>query len=265
MQENDTNEHTQEQDLLLHRKKMEYARKQRKKKQRFQLALLIAGLLIIVIIIIIVFLKEDDKKTGSKKKTEVTEYKYIDVRPELDVQLLDVNKYSRPGIAMEEVNAIVIHYTANPGTTAQQNRNYFQNLSTSKTTYASSHFIIGLEGEIIQCIPCNEIAYASNDRNYDTIAIECCIKDETGEFNSQTYSSLVWLTAWLMGRYSLSSEDVIRHYDITGKNCPKYFVENETKWDEFKQDLLKFIDENGIDKPKETDDIIKEQPFENNL
>ena len=93
-------------------------------------------------------------------------------------------------------------------------------------THASSHFVIGLEGEIVQCIPCDEIAYASNDRNSDTIAIECCIPDDTGKFNDQTYQSLVQLVTWLMGRYDLGVEDVIRHYDVTGKNCPKYFVEH---------------------------------------
>ena len=88
-------------------------------------------------------------------------------------------------------------------------------------TKASSHFVIGLDGEIVQCIPCNEIAYASNNRNSDTIAIECCIPDDTGKFNDSTYQSLIELTTWLIGRYDLGIEDVIRHYDVTGKNCPK--------------------------------------------
>ena len=45
--------------------------------------------------------------------------------PEYDVELLTVNEYSRPGIALDHVNGIVIHYTANPGSTAMQNRDYF--------------------------------------------------------------------------------------------------------------------------------------------
>ena len=47
----------------------------------------------------------------------------------VDVQLLDVNPYSRPGTPLEKINGIVVHYTANPGTTAQQNRNYFNSLA----------------------------------------------------------------------------------------------------------------------------------------
>ncbi len=169
----------------------------------------------------------------------------IEEWPDLDVQLLDINPYSRPGTAIDEVAGIVIHYTANPGTTAQQNRDYFNNLATTGETSASSHFVIGLEGEIIQCIPCNEIAYASNDRNHDTLAIECCIEDDTGAFNSATYASLVDLTAWLVCRYDLSISDVIRHYDVTGKNCPKYYVEHEDAWEQFKADVVSYILENG--------------------
>ena len=88
--------------------------------------------------------------------------------PELDVELLDVNEYSRPGTTLKQVNGIVIHYTANPGSSAMANRDYFEGLKDAHTTKASSHFIVGLEGEVVQCIPTTEIAYASNDRNGDT-------------------------------------------------------------------------------------------------
>ncbi len=224
---------------------------QRRKKRKIQIISRV-GIGVVVLLTIIGVIVAVNKKNSSKETSvaleEVLNYKYIDQRPELDVQLLDVNDYSRPGIALEVVNGIVIHYTANPGTTAQQNRNYFNGLAESKKTYASSHFIIGLSGEIIQCVPCNEIAYASNERNSDTISIECCIEDESGKFNEETYNSLIELTTWLMGRYSLTEDDVIRHYDVTGKNCPKYFVEHESEWENFKEDLLKYIDKYGVGK-----------------
>ena len=76
-------------------------------------------------------------------------HKVVSEQPELDVELLSINKYSRPGTVLKEVNAIVIHYTANPGSTAMQNRNYFEGLKDSHETMVSSHFIVGLEGEIV--------------------------------------------------------------------------------------------------------------------
>ena len=172
--------------------------------------------------------------------------KIVELPPDYDVQLLTVNEYSRPGTTLEKVNGIVVHYTANPGTTAQQNRNYFEGLKDSHQTSASSHFIIGMEGEIVQCIPCNEIAYASNDRNADTISIECCIPDDTGKFTDETYNTLVHLVAWLCGRYQLTTDDVIRHYDVTGKMCPKYYVENEDAWTQFKADVVSYINDYGV-------------------
>lgn len=92
----------------------------------------------------------------------------------IDQQLLTVNPYSRPGKRLLEVNDIVVHYMGNPGTTAQQNRNYFENLSQQtgdNTVSVSSNFIVGLDGEILQCVPVDEVAYASNHRNSDTISI----------------------------------------------------------------------------------------------
>lgn len=176
--------------------------------------------------------KQQARTTGSEGKIP---------RPDLDVDLLTVNEYSRPAIALEEVKGIVIHYTANPGTSAKANRNYFEGLKDSHATKASSHFVIGLKGEIVQCIPSSEIAYASNERNADTISIECCIEDDTGRFNGATYDAAVHLTAWLVEHFGLKTDDVIRHYDVTGKACPKYFVDFPSAWDKFLADVQDYL------------------------
>lgn len=153
--------------------------------------------------------------------------------------LLTVNEWSRPGTELDAVNGVVIHYVGNPGTTAQANRNYFESLSSGQEgVYASSHFIVGLEGEVLQCIPLAEKAYASNGRNGDTIAIEVCHPDETGEFSAASYDRCVELTAWLCRTFRLEPEsDVIRHYDVTGKVCPKYYVDHPEAWDAFRADV----------------------------
>lgn len=165
----------------------------------------------------------------------------------VDVQemYLTENEYSRPGISLKAVNGVVIHYTANPGSTAENNRNYFEGLKDSQVTYASSHYIVGLDGEIVQCIPLDEIAYASNERNDDTISIEVCHEDESGKFSEETYQSLVKLVAWICGEYNLKENDIIRHYDITGKICPKYYVEHEDAWKDFKTQVFDYIEEFG--------------------
>lgn len=159
----------------------------------------------------------------------------------VEQDLLPVNEWSRPGLPLEEINGVVIHYVGNPGTSAQANRNYFASLSSGEEgTYASSHFIVGLEGEVIQCVPLTEIAYASNERNGDTVGIEVCHPDDTGAFSDLTYARVVELTAWLCGTFRLDPEkDVIRHYDVSGKRCPLYFVDHPEAWDQFRADVAR--------------------------
>lgn len=152
---------------------------------------------------------------------------------------LPVNEWSRPGSPLEEIRGVVIHYVGNPGTTAEANRNYFASLSSgTEGIYASSHFVVGLEGEVVQCVPLTEIAYASNSRNDDTVSVEVCHPDETGEFSPASYRRCVELTAWLCREFRLDpEEDVIRHYDVTGKLCPLYYVKNPASWDRFLADV----------------------------
>ncbi len=186
---------------------------------------------VLIMVVILMLISLGSFYIASTHQNDVEAYQ-VEGLP-IQHQFLTINPYSRSGKSLHRVNGIVIHYTANPGSTAKNNRNYFENLRYTKTTSVSSHFIIGLDGEIIQCIPLNEIAYASNNRNRDTISIECCHLDESGKFNEETYNSLVKLVRALMKTYHLQSQDVIRHYDVTGKICPKYFVEHEDQWKEF--------------------------------
>ena len=148
----------------------------------------------------------------------------------VDVQLIQVDGHSRRGISLEAVNGIVIHYVGNPGTSAKANRGWFDNPEST----VSSHFVVGLEGEVIQCVPLHERSSASNHRNKDTISIEVCHPDDSGVFNDATYDSLVELTAWLVEVCDLEVADVIRHYDVTGKECPRWFVQDEDAWLTFK-------------------------------
>ena len=166
-------------------------------------------------------------------REKVFELAATEVPDWVDRQMIKVDGDSRRGVYLESVQNIVIHYVGNPGTTAQQNRDYY----ASRSSEVSSHFVIGLKGEIIQCIPLHEKSSASNHRNKDTISIEVCHPDESGKFTQASYESLVKLTAWLCEICDLDSDDIIRHYDITGKQCPLYFVSHENVWERFKKDV----------------------------
>lgn len=163
-------------------------------------------------------------------------------RPEIRQDYLTPNRYSRSRIPLMKVRGLVVHYVANPGSSAKENRDYFESLADTHKTKASSHFVIGLSGEILQCVPLNEIAYASNRRNGDTISIECCHPGKDGKFSDETRESLVRLASWLCKTYGLSSADVIRHYDVTGKMCPVYYVKHEDAWKDIRTKIGERLD-----------------------
>lgn len=165
--------------------------------------------------------------------------------------LLTPNPYSRPGIPLKKVTAIAVHYVGNPGSTAIANRNYFETLKESKI-YASSHYIIGLNGEIIRCVPENEIAYATYDANNYSISIENCHPKEDGKFNDLTRASLVALCADICIRYKLNPMTaIIRHYDVPKSNgykkpCPLYWVNNEADFIAFKKEVAAVLAKMGV-------------------
>lgn len=223
----------------------------KKKRRKKWLVLLLSILVLLVLTVIIMWRK--DPESGSlvdyvenyinpqEQETYPSRFDSY-AKEKIQEDLIPVNEYSRPGIELKEVNAIVIHYVGNAGTSAAQNKSYFSNLATTHITKASSHYIVGLEGEIIQCVPLDEISYASNDRNSDTIAIECCHPEADGKFAKATYDSVIKLTAYLCERYGLNPEtDVIRHYDVTGKKCPLYYVDHEDAWMQFKVDVANLL------------------------
>ena len=203
-----------------------------KRKRRKSKSILWKHILILVIFSVVIVagiwairLIGAKQKVQRLAKTEIPEW--------IDSQIIDKDGVSRDGRRLKGIKDIVIHYVGNPGSTAQQNHDFY----TSASSNVSSHFIVGLKGEIIQCIPLEERSAASNWRNGDTISIEVCHPDSTGKFNDRTYNSLVKLTVWLEEICDLNEEHIIRHYDITGKECPRYFVKHEDKWEQFKKDV----------------------------
>ena len=162
---------------------------------------------------------------------------------------LTPNKYSRPQIPLKEVKKIAVHYVGNPNTSALSNRNYFENCKEGGR-YVSSHYIVGLKGEVIQCIPLNEWSYCTNQANGYSISIETCHPKSDGIFNDSTYVSLCELCAMLLKKYNLTVNDLIRHYDVTRKTCPLHWTPTKyqseavatARWNRFKQDVQTVMD-----------------------
>lgn len=183
--------------------------------------------------------------------------------------LLTPNKYSRPQIPLEKVEKIAIHYIGNPNTSALANRNYFENQKNGGR-YVSSHYIVGLKGEIIQCIPLDEWSYCTNQANGYSISIETCHPKSDGVFNDTTYVSLCELCAMLLKKFNLTTDDLIRHYDVTEKSCPLHWSPTKyqskavttARWNRFKKDVQTAM--NGGKVTRNNTVAITEESIKNN-
>lgn len=151
---------------------------------------------------------------------------------------LTINPYSRPGKKLDSHKYILIHYVGNAGSSAMANRNYFESLK-NRHIYASSQWIVGLEGEQVHCIPDDEVAYHAGNYtiNCNSIGIEVCHSDWSGKFTDVTINSLKELVQELISKYGIEEKNILRHYDITGKKCPLGYIDN-TAWEELKAKLL---------------------------
>lgn len=156
--------------------------------------------------------------------------------------LLTPNQYSRPQLVIHKVQAIVLHWVGNPGTTAEANRRYFESLKTVAIGKASAHYIID-DKEIVRCIPDSEVAYHcgvpnpadyttyAKDRwggehpNWYTIGVEHCHPDWTGKWTKEVLHLSHALVAGLCIEHQLDPiTDIVTHNDITGKDCPLWMV-----------------------------------------
>jgi len=177
----------------------------------------------------------------------------------MDIQrkLLTVNQFSRSGRKLSGVKGIVLHWVANPKSSAMGNRLYFENLRTQspdnpQVVYASAHFVVGISGDIVQCLPTDEMAYHVGAKSYKpeaitafghipnncTIDIELCHPEWNGKFTTQTLAAATELCATLCVQFDLDPiSGIWTHHGITGKCCPKWFVDNPCDFEFFRNDV----------------------------
>ena len=141
----------------------------------------------------------------------------------------------------QPIKYIVVHYTANNGDTARNNGNYFSQSNRN----ASAHYFVD-ENEIIQSVKDTDTAWHCGAKSYkhelcrndNSIGIEMCSeKDDKGQYyiNQATQNRTIRLIKVLMKQYNIPVENVLRHYDVTGKLCPEPFVRNQVQWLDFKK------------------------------
>jgi len=164
---------------------------------------------------------------------------------------LTVNKYSRPGNSLKDVRGIAIHWVGNPMTSAKMNRDYFEQKKGGGTSFGSTQWIVDLDGDIILMMPQNEMAYHVGAKQYmdgiqdkvgkypnaHMIGIECTHVDWSGRMTGKTEFALQELVIYLLVKHNLTAKDLYLHYDVTGKRCHRYYVDNPGKYADFRNNV----------------------------
>lgn len=151
-----------------------------------------------------------------------------------------------------DIRYLVIHFTANDGDSAKNNADYF----AREAPGASAHFFVD-EREIWQSVQEKDIAWHCGTRgmyfhpycrNANSLGVELCSR-KRGEkyyFTPETVKNAQQFVRSLMKRYGIPMENVVRHYDVTHKNCPTPFVEDAGAWQKFKAGLMEQAKEDNM-------------------
>lgn len=152
---------------------------------------------------------------------------------------------------LSKIKYIVWHYTANDGDTDESNAKYFKTANRK----ASAHYFVDDDSVTIS-VPDTYVAWSVGGSRYsnykttggaslykvatnnNTINIELCdtIKNGKYDVSARTLENAIQLTKDLMKKYNIPVSNVIRHFDVTGKSCPAYYVDNN-KWNQVKRKL----------------------------
>lgn len=143
------------------------------------------------------------------------------------------------------VRYLVIHFTANRGDTAKNNADYF----AREVTRTSAHYFVD-EHEIWRSVPDDTVAWHCGAdryhhpecRNANAIGIEVCMHDRQGRLRQGSLDRAAALARALMAEYGIPAERVLRHYDVTHKNCPAPLVEDPARWAAFRKELSRMSD-----------------------
>ena len=177
-------------------------------------------------------------------------------------RFLPVHRFGRPGTKRLVTNGVVWHWVGKAGQGKDEVARWFELLAKQypfdnvRDIYASAHYVIGIHGGIIEVVPHGEIAYHCGAATYTPwmtrtypqhttnadddhtangafVGVEMCHPDSTGEFTHATFESAIWLGLRLMHEYALTPDQMVRHFDVTGKLCPKWWVERVDEWNRF--------------------------------
>jgi len=189
---------------------------------------------------------------------------------------VEINPFTRPGVVREDTRAVDLHWNGNAGMSEYGLSDYFDSLARQQLgddepdRYAGANYVVGPR-EVIEKVPSNEVTYTDGadgktrcytggakklfgeeytmywpesklSPNHLTVSVELVHPDQSGVFNERTVKNTAHLVARLLAEYNLDIDALVRHFDITGKLCPKAWVQDIQSWFDFKGRVGRILD-----------------------
>ena len=160
---------------------------------------------------------------------------------DLEIKTANRENFTAKQRKLSDIAYLVVHYTGNRGDTAKNNADYF----AREVTGTSAHYFVD-ENEVWQSVPENHAAwhcgtkgtyYHPACRNANSIGVEVCMLDKHGKLRQGSVDRAAALVRELMQRYGIPPDRVVRHYDVTHKDCPAPMVSNPALWQAFQTKL----------------------------
>lgn len=157
---------------------------------------------------------------------------------EINRNITNRNRTIRDG---RKIEYIVIHYVG-AVSSAKNNTIYFKDAYRG----VSAHYFVD-DNSIWQCVEekdrawhCGAVIYYNKARNDNSIGVEMCCFMNNGklDISAKTIANTIELVKDIMKRYNIPIENVVRHYDVTHKKCPAPFVDDVSRWEDFKSRLI---------------------------
>lgn len=137
----------------------------------------------------------------------------------------------------KSVKKIYIHWTANDGDTAENNAKFY---ATGNKREAGAHIFIDRKGNIYKSINLNRVAYSVGNKQENTVSVSIELCDLVKHLpSSEQLEALFYTVRWIK-KYCPNIKTVARHYDASGKDCPKPFCGNRVndgRWEVLKSAL----------------------------
>lgn len=151
-------------------------------------------------------------------------------------------KYNIEKRDMQDIKYIVLHYVGN-GTSAEGNALANCKFFAGGDRQASAHYFVDDGGIYEYADPASYATWHCGDghgkygiTNHNSIGVEVCISGDK-PYTDAEIKYLKQLIPYLMTRFNVKADHVVRHFDASRKQCPYYYARRPKEWEKLHAEI----------------------------